>query len=70
MTCGCGKHSFKPGDRVKYADDLALTHGLHATGTITRRATTCTAWYVRWDNTGFIGVAGASDLLHEGDDDE
>lgn len=63
MTCGCGKHSFKPGDRVKLFGDLV--------GTITRRAPNgnIPAWYVRWDN-GHVGVAWASDLLPEGDDDE
>lgn len=64
--CGCGKHSFKPGDRVRYDS---------STGTVTRRTTvrgadgSTPAWHVRWDN-GHVGVAWASDLLPEGDDDE
>lgn len=63
MTCNCGKHSFKPGDRVTYDEN---------TGTVTRPAgagLSGTAWYVRWDN-GNVGAAWASDLLHEGDTDE
>lgn len=53
--------TFKPGDRVEYDGNK---------GTITRRAGfDGMAWYVRWDN-GNVGTTWASDLLHEGEDDE